>query len=714
MEELRYTPAYEDWPSKGLPRFPHTYFSPAQAKERLVEFLRRCENPELNVDPTSFNIDCPSYAALATIVNEWCRMLSIKTDSQLPAVCDSPHLLKLALTQIDAEILPRLAAMHMSQDQEVAMFIVMTRYGPHLRFITGEAGTGKTTVINTCRRLIGNQKEPLPGGTRYCQAVVVCPTNQAANIANGATFERAFRLARRAFNLHNEHWESFFKNTEKMLQAEFSAMMDADEGDAGASGANEVGEIKLPMTCSDSNHVPHYIIDEISMVGGDKFGQAMIYIMSEWCYQMLVASGKMNDYLLGHEPYTNTVMPFLYPKTGWTKREHLEELLLEHGTYKIHRNAHDFYYQPSIRLWKEWIQENVVGNNHLNPIICVGDFAQLPPVEGGPVTDTPWWQEMFGPVWAHALLHQHRQHHSPKSIEALGMRAFRTGQNNSDATRLSRALKLVTQLPPNLAHDAAVFIYYTNEKVNAKNQEMMDKLVTTTRNPKYFIKATPPVKPDAEGEVDYNSAFEDLGAPSTLVLTVGAPVIIRANYDVDRCIVNSAQAVVIGIAEVPNQNRAAYEEFRGPFYDTQATWVANLNWAAAETPSPNARSRGKAVADPRSLVLQLMLVQTGLVFYLAPKLVELEDLNTPPQVIAQRNQFTLSLGWAMTVYRAQGQTIPNKKIIIDPEGMEGGALIVALSRATNILEQVYIASPTGFALRYADSVKQYLQMCISE
>jgi len=158
------------------------------------------------------------------------------------------------------------------------------------------------------------------------------------------------------------------------------------------------------------------------------------------------------------------------------------------------------------------------------------------------------------------------------------------------------------------------------------------------------------------GDVKYINGSKG-SLPKTLKLKIGAIVILTRNLNVDTGLVNGTRATVSNI----NQRRGLIE--------------IQIRDSHSETTRKEYIHRIKQ---------KFTYAQSGIDLY--------------------RVQFPLILGWAMTVHRVQGMTLPYAQIYLDETFFENGQAYVALSRVTS-LNSLHLISFDAKAIKTSEKVK---------
>ena len=258
-------------------------------------------------------------------------------------------------------------------------------------------------------------------------------------------------------------------------------------------------------------------------------------------------------------------------------------------------------------------------------LICVGDFAQLPPVvtdEEREVLREYYGNKVFAfehPLWERLIPHElsviHRQSHDTSYAEWLAN--VRKG-DVPDPSIVNARLS-----PPG---EKSVKLVATNASARKINEQEMDRLPG----------------PDANitGRVEGNFNLASVSVPERYRMRAGARVIICKNNK-DAGYVNGSVGTLTGMG------KRAGEFFAKVMLDNgKEVRVKEATW--------------EQIAYRRD--------NTG---------------GYSPTVVGRYKQMPLLPGWAITIHRSQGMSL--EQVHVDPKGVfESGQAYVALSRATSL------------------------------
>jgi hypothetical protein len=272
-------------------------------------------------------------------------------------------------------------------------------------------------------------------------------------------------------------------------------------------------------------------------------------------------------------------------------------------------------------------------------IVAMGDIYQLPPVVRGDeasffssVYETPFF--FSSPAWEEGnfglVEFTHVFRQEDEPFVAL-LNAIRHGQATPEV--LAKLNSRLTTNPPT----DAVILAARNRTVDAINQDALLALPGLTRS--YMASVSGNMDPD------------NLTTPVELMLKKGARVMFTRN-DVNGRWVNGSLGTVIRC-------------------DTTTVTVT-----LDETPGQRSETY---IVEPAK--------------WEATRYVVNENEELVPHVAGTFSQLPLTLAWAVTIHKAQGQTLPKCVLNLDDGGtFAEGQLYVALSRAKS-LEGLYLTHP---------------------
>lgn len=286
-------------------------------------------------------------------------------------------------------------------------------------------------------------------------------------------------------------------------------------------------------------------------------------------------------------------------------------------------------------------------------LILTGDFAQLPPV----LTDRE--REVFEHYYGDKLFAFEHPRWSDFSVASLTT-FHRQGGDLTFAKWLSDIrggkvpdMDFINQRVTNKRTEGAVNLVATNDKAARINNDARDELDDSNE----FL---------FEGTVMGPFQQQDMRVPPRMTLPSGSRVIICANdRSGDRAYVNGTTGTLISGND---EGEALVETDEG-----RRVTVPPATWERTEY-------------EP--------VMENG-------KVTDYQE-NT----IASYTQTPILPGWAITIHRSQGMSLPH--VHIDPRGMFiAGQAYVALSRATNLSGLTLASEMTEEAIMHDDRVTRY-------
>jgi ATP-dependent DNA helicase PIF1 len=298
-------------------------------------------------------------------------------------------------------------------------------------------------------------------------------------------------------------------------------------------------------------------------------------------------------------------------------------------------------------------------------LVITGDFFQLPPVgENGRQAKFAFEAGTWDTSIDHTIgLHQVFRQKDPVFAEILNeMREGRMSKKSIETfKRLSRPL-------PAMAESIeATELYPTRAEVDRANSARMQQLHGRAFE---FPSRDGGTISDPQRRENMLQKFL---APSLLVLKKGAQVMLTKNMD--EMLVNGSLGKVIGFMteqmfEVYKDNEEDFLEGRVPGLgddDLSAQQSASLLGLSTQKLYPLVR-----FANPDGTTRELLC---------KPEVSKTEQPNG--EVLVSREQIPLILAWALSIHKAQGQTLERVKVDLG-KAFEKGQAYVALSRATHM------------------------------
>lgn len=241
-------------------------------------------------------------------------------------------------------------------------------------------------------------------------------------------------------------------------------------------------------------------------------------------------------------------------------------------------------------------------------------------------------------------------------LDAISIAKFRS---------LSRDLKFDDDLE-------ATELFSTRAEVERANQIRLQNLNGETR-----------IYESRDGGSITDKAFRDkllsnVMAPERITLKKGAQVMLIKNYD--ETLVNGSLGKVIGfMSETQFDNYQEQEDFQA----TQGgTLLDDIPIAASKTKSKVTVDLEGTGASQRFPVVRFAIADGTTRDFLCKR--ETWSVEQPNgEVQASRSQIPLILAWALSIHKAQGQTLERVKVNLS-RAFEKGQAYVALSRATSM------------------------------
>ena len=301
-------------------------------------------------------------------------------------------------------------------------------------------------------------------------------------------------------------------------------------------------------------------------------------------------------------------------------------------------------------------------------LVVTGDFFQLPPVPDNGGRDAKF--SFDASTWKTAIDHTIGLNHVFRQKDAAfasmlnEMREGRLSTNSSNAFRkLSRPLQYMDDLQ-------ATELFPTRGEVDMANRGRMHQLMGDSS----VFHAR-----DGGTIVDKQQRDRLLGncmAPEVLELKKGAQVMLIKN--IDEMLVNGSLGKVVGF-----MNEATFENYNADpenYLSTQQAPDSDLNPAELkQKKTQQALAANTAQVWP---VVRFSLADGTSRDMLCNR--EQWKIELPNgEVQASRSQIPLILAWALSIHKAQGQTLERVKVDLG-KVFEKGQAYVALSRATSM------------------------------
>lgn len=305
-------------------------------------------------------------------------------------------------------------------------------------------------------------------------------------------------------------------------------------------------------------------------------------------------------------------------------------------------------------------------------LVITGDFFQLPPVpDYGKVAKFAF----DAATWTTSIEHTIGLHHvfrQKDPIFAGMLNEMREGRLTPGSVKAFQAL----DRPMNFDdHLAATELFPTRNEVEKANATKMSQLVGDVRTFEARDGGT------IVDKAQRDKLLSNCMAPETIQLKKGAQVMLIKN--IDESLVNGSLGKVIGFMSETTFD--AYHENEDSFTATQGGTLAD---GADDLGKKQERARGRIMENLLGSTSQTwpvvrFTISDGTTRDLLCQR-ELWKVELPDgEVQASRSQVPLILAWALSIHKAQGQTLERVKVDLG-KVFEKGQAYVALSRATSM------------------------------
>ncbi|XP_062572139.1 uncharacterized protein LOC134234095 [Saccostrea cucullata] len=291
-------------------------------------------------------------------------------------------------------------------------------------------------------------------------------------------------------------------------------------------------------------------------------------------------------------------------------------------------------------------------------IFTFGDLFQLPPPAQRALFDQPSDEiaRLYGSLWKNHFkvveLQQIMRQRDDLSFARL-LNRVRSGQHTNDDV-WTLCTRETNDPPEDILH-----VYTTNKAVDSYNNKKLESLSTS----KFVVRAQDSKKDVTTGAIAVNlsdKATETGGLRSTLHLAVGARIMLTYNVSTADGLVNGAKGTVKGFIPTP---------------PTTADDNYTPNFILIEFDNPN-------IGHQTRILYGRLLQHQSTVVPIVRQQVQVQ-LGKHSTVHAVRFQFPLTLAWATTIHKVQGETL--NSIVIHCNGQfQPGQLYVALSRVKSL------------------------------
>lgn len=312
-------------------------------------------------------------------------------------------------------------------------------------------------------------------------------------------------------------------------------------------------------------------------------------------------------------------------------------------------------------------------------LVITGDFFQLPPVQSKGSDDEGFCFE--AKAWPSALQHTitlttiYRQRDPVLASMLNEIREGNVSQETINTLRgLDRPLEISTEDGPE-----ATELYPTRQQAEDANLARLENLSGPLK--KYSAEEGGLVQDDSARK----KLLKTCMAPEVLHLKKGAQVMLLKNLRFKNSggqLVNGSQGVVIGFAEasyfsLKDWKERHDDEFREIEHDTSASSSGESLSGGNFGHFPVVRFRLK---DGKSCIIHCVPEEWSV-----PRWIPVPEISDKGLVVklATRSQVPLTLAWAQSIHKSQGQTIDLLKVDLG-KVFERGQVYVALSRATSM------------------------------
>lgn len=312
-------------------------------------------------------------------------------------------------------------------------------------------------------------------------------------------------------------------------------------------------------------------------------------------------------------------------------------------------------------------------------IVALGDFLQLPPVEGR----FCFHSELFAATFDNRCFRLTQQMRQGEDLAFARMLAqLRVGEcpYGVKSALMTRLFAEECAPPPS----EVTYLYCRRDQVEQKNAACLDSLPSE----KHEWNAQ-----DWKLGPQYESALKSCILEDKLVLKIGAPVLLRKNVDARRRLVNGTRGRVVGFATLRESGKATTCSAGPPTHEEAPRLddVEVLGEVQAHLGLlPIVEFNGTPYAVGMTRIEKHRGSQSE------GRKRKSDDDDAPPvegrkgELIASRTQIPLTLAFALTVHKAQGMTLP-KVCFAWNNTFDNGQIYVALSRVRQ-LNDVYIIS----------------------
>ncbi|KAI6779024.1 ATP-dependent DNA helicase-like protein [Emericellopsis cladophorae] len=297
-------------------------------------------------------------------------------------------------------------------------------------------------------------------------------------------------------------------------------------------------------------------------------------------------------------------------------------------------------------------------------LIITGDFFQLPPVpDGENKRDIKFCFEAS--TWNTSIDHtigltEVFRQRDPQFANMLN--EMRLGEISAETERAFRALSRPLSFDDGV--DMAQ-LYPTRNQVETSNATRLRALPGEARRYEALDSGDPKIR---------DKLLSNMMSPKTLDLKVGAQVMLIKNWN--ESLVNGTLGKVIAFSDEKTFEMNGVDDFDSNMDDAMAKARRKLKGFSRDSDTDSSASSGQILP-----VVQFIDIDGN------PKIIlcQPEDWKVElpnGEVQAKRSQLPLILAWALSIHKAQGQTL--ERVTVDlGKVFEKGQAYVALSRATS-------------------------------
>lgn len=569
----------------------------------------------------------------------------------------------------------------------------MPEYRRHRSFmLEGGAGVGKSWTVRTLYRLLGRN------------AIVTATTASAAqtlDISSARTVHSTMGIGmgeRKDFvsllsNLKTRTWSTIVQamapgGSSRYSNAHTDMMdiLDMYETDVGLSASR-----------------PLWILDEVSMMGASLLDTCL----RSWLASLSSARTRfLYKHAFSTRPFDRRITDIDPPAYNIVYMPQMDELDLETVGWPVNwrpppDNADATIKECYQSLWRTFYERTW---RFIPPILFVGDFYQLPPIKDEYAFTSVWWKEQLKPTRL-VLIEPVRQKGDLAYHDFL--EKLRTGKLSS--TEMFAWWQRFLRAPKDKVPEAATYLHSRNNDADQTNAVKLKALNRTV----YMVRSTD------TGNEQTKKQFES-ALPEIVQVAVGAQIILRRNMDQAQGLVNGTRATILGIGQFDSDGSTkGYESHytRLPFRQGQYKW---LDHSRPECLGDQlAPSNSHASLDAPRVFIEIELIKDQRRFYILPACIKMtsrptrkrknptdEDLE---EVVAQRIQLPMILGWAVSIHRSQGMTLIDGAHIDARNMFSPGQGYVAFSRVPSADLVHLVNTPSGAGTRPSPAVVQYYQ-----